>query len=234
MLKHFLSLLTVAACALSGLAAEPQTYRMEVQDFNELQVIDALDVVYRCNPDSAGMAVFTATPDVVPVIIFSNNKSKLKIQINSDTRPLPAKFPVITVYSNYLSAVENSGSGTVKVETLAPGAQFKARIIGNGTLIADNIHATQTEGSLDTGKGRLVLNGETRSAKFKNIGTGSIEASDLKAETVSVTILGTGPVECLASQELNVKGIGSGKVYVKGNPTVKKRSIGKIDVINIE
>lgn len=234
MLKKILSLIAVALMTTGAYAAEPQTYRINIQDFNELQVMDGLDVVYRCNPDSAGMAVFTCTPDVVPVIIFSNNKSKLKVQVNSDTRPLPAQFPVITVYSNYLSSVENSGNGTVRVESLAPGALFKARIIGNGTLIADNIHATQTEGNLDTGKGRLVLNGETRSAKFKNIGTGTIEAADLKSESASVTILGTGPVKCQVSQELNVKGVGSGKVYVKGNPQVKKRSIGKIEVINVE
>jgi len=219
----------------SGLtAAEPETYRLDVKDFSELQVVDDINVVHRCSTDSAGMAVFTCRPEVVSQLMFSNNdKGKLKIQVNNDDSPI-TDVPTITVYSNYILSVENSGDSTLTVVSPAPGAQFKARIVGNGTVVVSDIHATRVEGSLDTGRGHLVMTGKANTTKLSNIGTGRIEAGGLETDKCSVIILGTGPVDCYVTSELTVKGLGSGKVYVKGKPKIKKRSLGSVDIINVD
>lgn len=233
MKKIAFSFLSAIATALCVSAATPQTYTMDVKDFGELQVVDPINVIHRCNPDSAGMAVFTTTPDVVSHIIFNNNKNKLKIQINSDETRIDTT-PLITVYSSFINSVENSGDSTLIVDNPTPGATFKARIVGNGTLVIRNIHSTKVEGKLDTGKGHLVMTGVARTAELRNVGTGRIEAGGLKAENGSVTILGTGPVDMQVSSDLSVKGMGTGKVYLKGNPKVKNRSLGSIKVINLD
>ncbi|MCH5220184.1 MAG: DUF2807 domain-containing protein [Muribaculaceae bacterium] len=235
MIKKYCFLLSALFLLSLGLkAADPEVYRLQVGDFTELQVIDDINVIHKCVSDSAGIAVFTAPSELASVFIFSNNKNKLKIEKNSDIEMQTPSLPVVTVYSNFISKVENSGDSTIVVERPTPESNFKARVIGNGSIIANDIHATQTEGSLDTGKGHIVFNGVTRSVNLKNIGTGRIEAGGLKAETGSVKILGTGPVDCYVTDELNVSGMGTGKVYVKGNPKMKKRTLGSIEIINVQ
>lgn len=226
--------LTALAGLTSAFAFDEKTYVINVQDFNELQVIDNINVMHRCNPDSAGLAVFTCEPKVVSDIIFSNNKNRLKIELNIDVELAGDTLPWVTVYSNSINYAENCGEKVLIIDSPAPGAKFKGRVIGNGTLIANNIHATQTEGNLDTGKGYLELNGLTRAVNLKNIGTGKINAKNLVAETGSITMLGTGPIECQVNDELVVKGMGTGKVYVKGTPKIKKRALGSIEIINVE
>lgn len=234
MMKKIFALLLMVMAVFGVNAADMNTYRLEIKDFIELEVVDDLNVVYRCNADSAGFAVFTCAPDIVPGVMFSNNKNKLKIMHNNDTDISVNALPVITVYSNFIQSAVNCGKGTLTVESPAPGSLFKARVIGNGTLVATEIHATQVEGNLDTGKGCLILDGVTRVVKLKNIGTGTIEAMNLQAETGTVTILGTGPVECNVTSQLTVNGMGTGKVSVKGNPEIKKRTLGSIAIENVE
>ena len=229
--------LSVVLCILtfSWVAAfNPERYTLNVGDFSELEIVDNISVIHRCNADSAGMAVFTATSDVVPCLIFTNKKEKLKIEWNIDMNVPVTESPVITVYSKIIVSVENCGDNTVYVENPSPGALFKARVVGNGTIAVKNIYTTQTEASLDTGKGNIILEGTTRVSKFKNIGKGVINALNLQSDDCTVTLLGTGKIECFANRELTIKGMGSGSVYVKGNPAIKKRAIGSIDVIKTE
>lgn len=225
----------VALVAFSATAfAEVQTYALNVREFTKLQVIDDLNVLYKSNPDSAGLAVFTCENNVVRAIMFSNNNDKLKIEKNLDDDMNVEQFPLITVYSTNLIQADNCGDSLLIVESPAPGSVLKAKVIGNGSLVVNNIHSTQVEGALETGRGYLEMNGITRNVKLKNIGTGKINATALEAETGTVTVLGTGPVACFVTEELTVKGMGTGKVSVKGSPKVKKRSIGSIEVLNIE
>lgn len=226
------SIILGSVCA-SGQNAKPQVTRLEVQDFSQLQVSDPVNVIYRNVPDSAGYAVFETTPDVIPHLIFTNNKNKLRIQVN-DANLIKHRLPTITVYSNFLTQAENSSDSTLLVDSPAPASFFKARIIGNGTLVVRNLHTNETEGKLDTGKGHLVLTGVTRNVKLSNVGTGQIEAGGLEAETGTITVLGTGPTDVNVSTELSVKGLGTGKVYLKGKPNVKNRTLGSVKVINVE
>lgn len=234
MRKLIITLLTLLALGIAQ-GAEPQKYSLKVGDFKSLQIVDDLNVVWRNHPDSTGMVTFACDSTMVNCIFFTADKNKLKIEQNiEDLGATDLRFPTITVYSSSLEFVENDGDSTVVVVTPPSCENFKAKIIGNGTIVVQNIHSTRTEGSLDTGRGHLVLNGLTREVKLKNIGTGRIEAGGLLAESGNVTILGTGPVDCNVKGELTVKGMGTGKVYVLGNPTIKKRSIGSIKIINVD
>ena len=231
--KIILSAFAAVFASMFAYAFEKNTYELDVKDFGELQVVDNLNVINRCNPDSAGLAVFTCEKDIVPHILFTNSKNKLKIQTQNDDNVVRS-FPTITVYSTYIQSAENSGDSTLIVDSPAPGAEFKARILGNGSLIARDIHSTKTEGRLDTGRGHLVLTGVTRTANLTNIGTGTIEGGNLKSENCTASVLGTGSIDCQVSNTLNIRGMGTGKVYFKGNPTIKKRTIGSVKAIQVE
>jgi hypothetical protein len=219
------SLLSIIAATVAT-AAETSRYELDVKDFTELKVIEGLNVDYKFVPDSAGKAVFTTTPDLASVVMISNNNGKLELQISTDGIDY-AGLPTITVYSNFLTRVENSGDSTVRVLSVAATPTFKAKVIGNGKIVVRDITANQLDATLETGNGQLVLYGSCQSAKYSLTGSGSIQADDLKAATVKCRTTGTGTIGCRATEQLTVVGMGSGKVYYAGNPQkITRRSVG--------
>ena len=223
MLKRILSLIAITASILAVNAEELKRYEIDVKDFSELKVIEGLAVDYKCSEDSAGMAVFTTSPDMASLLMFTNNKNKLEIQISTDGIDYQG-LPKITVYSRFLNKVENSGDSLVRVLSVAPSPSFKARLIGNGTLSVHGIDTNTLDGSLATGNA---------SATLSLVGTGSIQADELDADDIKCSLLGTGYIECNPLKTLNVVGASSGKVYHKGSPKIKSRAIG-VKVIPID
>lgn len=226
MIQRLLSAVIAATLGIGAMSAADglRRYELDVKDFNELIVVEGLRVDYRCNPDSAGYVSFVTTPDIASVLMFTNNKSKLEMQISTDGIDYE-NLPLITVYSRFLSKVENSGDSLVKVLSLNPAPDFKVRLIGNGSLAVYGIDTTSLNASLDTGNGTVALYGRADKAKLSLVGTGSIQADELSAREIKCALLGTGFIGCDPTELLNVVGA-SGKVYHKGNPTIKNRSIG--------
>lgn len=202
-------------------AAEPQHYAIKVQEFNSLKVINAVNVDYRCDRDSAGLAVFDCDPSIASTLMFGNQDGRLTIQLATEGVAI-ADLPTVTVYSSFLTSVENSADSTVRVLSLTPTPKFSATVIGNGMLTVRGIDATKVDGSLKTGKGTMVLRGRCNEASLKFFGTGTIQADDLEACLVNVTASGTGQIGVWPTQELKVKGMGSTTIYYRGDPKIKK------------
>lgn len=235
--KNILCGVAVIAMAVTAITAGAQTpvkqhYAVNMGDFGDLRVVDALNVEYHCNQDSAGYVVFDCEPDMAPMILMSNKDNTLRLQVQNDV-PVP-RLPVVRVYSTWLLSAENSGDSTLVVNSPAAGSSLKLRVIGNGSVVAKGLHANIIEGKIDTGRGRLFMQGVAKWIKLRTVGTGSIEAGQLKADRADIFIGGTGSVDCNVADELTVKGLGSGKVYVKGTPHVKNRTLGTVKVVNIE
>lgn len=216
--------LTLMAAVLTGRAAE---HSLNVGQFNRLKIDDNINVVYRCDPDSTGLAIFHADDARAKAFIFSNSGGQLKVQVNTDDIDISGETTVY-VYSDYLTAVENGGNLTVRVESPHPCPEFKATQVGNGTVIVEDITATEVKGKLATGLGNVILSGRCTKADFTMVGTGSIQADRLEADEVQCKILGSGSIGCWAQHLLKVKGIGSTKIYYKGSPEIKKAGGGKL------
>lgn len=238
--KRLRNLLTIACfVACTGLSADAQDdlpqYKLDVKDFYELKVKDGINVDYFCNSDSAGTVIFNCPEELASVIMFTNDKNRLTIQLSKEAREQRlTNLPTIRLYSSIIEKVENSGDSTVYLAKVNPVAKFKATIVGNGTLIVNDLKAHETNASINTGHGHLVISGETLRANLQNIGTGPLEAGMLKANEVSCKLLGTGPIDCYATETLKILGMGSGKVIYDGNPKkVINRSVGvKITNLN--
>ena len=87
-----------------SLACQAQVTRHEVKlrDFTRLSLLDDINVNYRCNADSAGLAVITCTQEVADHLIFSiNNNGRLSIQVD-DAFERQGNLPTITLYSKSL------------------------------------------------------------------------------------------------------------------------------------
>ncbi|MDE5704742.1 DUF2807 domain-containing protein [Muribaculum sp.] len=237
MRKFLLACMATAIAASSLIAAEPidnsvRKYEIAVNDFTALKVVEGVTVEYRASADSAGFARFTTTPEMASLLMFSNNKQTLEIQLSTDGVN-HIGLPLVTVYSRFLTKVENSGDSLVRVATIEPTPSFRARLIGNGQISIRNIDTNYLDASLETGNGVMAISGSAAKAKYSLIGTGSIQAEEVTAVDVKCSMLGTGYIQCAPTAELTVSGASSGKVYYKGTPKIKNRSIG-VKVLAIE
>lgn len=229
LINHKLNLLP----ALIGLLLCPFTlnaekYVFKVGQFNKLSVLDNVNVIYSCVPDSTGCVTYTGSEDFEDAFILTNKKGKLIVQVITEDAG-KKDLPTLKVYSDYLNKVENSGNCTVRVNRPAPCPNFKAKVIGNGTLIINDLQATSVEAAVVAGMGKVVISGECTDSKYRITGTGSIIADRLKAtDTKIVLTLGTGYIGCWTTGNLNVGGLGSTKIYYKGDPVIKKKGNAKL------
>lgn len=230
-MKRIFTSILIALSAI--LATEAARYNIRAGAFSEINVVDALAVDVIFDSDSAGYVTFDCPPEIAPMIIVANDKNALKLQVQNDGTTT-ANLPRITVHAAMLSKISNSGDSTVTVTAPPSSAQLSFRVIGNGAIVARELHATVVEGKIDTGHGSLVLAGVTNWLKLRTVGTGSIEAGGLKAERASIFMSGTGNVDCCVAGELTVTGLSSGKIYCKGKPKIKNRTLGSVKVIEVD
>ena len=224
-MKHVI-LLSLLFISIFAVAEEKTKYELDLKDFIELKVTDGINVDYICNPDSAGKVIFETIPELAGQIMFVPGNEKLEIQLAPDENEKYKDLPTITVYGTFLTKVENSGDSTVRILSVAPGAKFKARLIGNGRIAVRNIEAMSVDASIDTGNGSITIYGKTDGATLKSTGKGNIQADGLIANIVKCSLWGTGSIGCTALESLSILGAGSGKVYYKGSPKIRNRSLG--------
>lgn len=227
-----LFLILMAAVATMTFAAKGDDttlndYAVKVGQFDRLNVLDNVNVVYRICPDSTGYVAYRAVDDFADAFIFTLKGNTLKVQVTTEDVGKPG-LPTVYVYSDFLTYVSNSSEFAVTVEECAPCQEFSVNQIGNGSITVEGIKANKVTAKISTGKGVVNLSGEAREAVYKMIGAGTIQTDRLKAGKVKCQIIGAGTIGCWPVESLFTSGIGSTKVYYKGNPTVKKKGGGKL------
>lgn len=232
------ALISIILLIAASLLSSAQTSRHEVRlgNFTRLALIDDINVNYRCNADSAGLAVVNCTQDVLDNLMFSiNNRGRLSIQIK-DKFERHTQLPTITIYSAALDEAENAGDSTLRLSGLPPMKDFKVRNIDNGKVIVGSVRASQLELQILSGKGKIIASGSCDDLSLRLVGTGEIQADQVEATNVSCRIMGTGSMGChVQGGELKVSGSGTGKVYYKGNPSkVTVRKLGSIKAIPMQ
>lgn len=215
------------ASAQAEKSIKSHTYTIDVGQFDHVNLTDRADVIYRCVPDSTGLAVFKCEEDMSHAFIFTNNDGKLHIQVATEDVN-DRDLPTLHIYSDFVTNLENSSDGTLTAYIGATVPSLSIKLIGNGKILCNNINATKVSAQITTGNGDIILNGKCRKADLKMLGTGLIQADNLKAEEVNCKILGSGSIGCYASSNLDVRGIGSTKIYYKGEPKIKKVGGGKL------
>ena len=105
---------------------------------------------------------------------------------------------------------------------------FYAKLIGNGKIVANEVKANEVEANFVTGNGEIIIGGSCKLAKYKMVGAGTIQADEMKADAVQCKVMGAGNIGCWPVDKLDVRGIGSTKIYYKGSPEVKKVGGGKL------
>lgn len=226
-MKNFF-LLIIMLAVMPGIRAQIQDqYKIEVGQFDKIKVVDNVNVVYRCVPDSSGWVQYRGAKEFSDAFILTPKDGTLKIQVSTDDVGHP-DLPTLYVYSDFLTSVENSSEFTLRVENPASCAVFSAKEIGNGKIVVEGLRANTVKAFVNTGNGVISLSGTCRDASYKMVGTGLISADRLEAQNVQCKIFGGGTIGCWAMEKLDSKGIGSTKIYYKGDPTIKKSGGGSI------
>lgn len=228
-LRKMLAIILLAATFPIAVDAAPRVreYSLNVGQFDRIKVDDNVNVIYRCLPDSTGIAVYRGEEDFCDSFILTNNKGELRVQVTTEDVNKPG-MPVLYLYSDFLVQVENSSDFTLTVDSPAPAPQFKAVQMGNGAIQVQNVRSTKVIAVLNTGNGNISVSGKCEEAQLKMIGTGMISADHLMAQNVKCMILGSGSIGCWPVQSLESRGLGSTKIYYRGDPAITKKGGGKL------
>ena len=201
------SVLILVALLMASVSAGAEQFKIPVGEFSELVLNDKLDVVYSTNPDSVGLVAFETKPAYASYIMTECNKGKLKIQISPDAQEVE-DLPTVYVYSTFLSKVENWRNGSVTVKEIKPASKITLSTQGNGRITAAGLDATSVSLKVQSGKGFIKVSGKCRSLE----------------EEVECRLTGTGSAYCSPLSKLKIRGIGTGKVYYRGNPEKIEKS----------
>lgn len=229
-MKCLLSILTLLFLSCCCISARQMVYN--VGPFDSLNQKGNVNIVYRNVPDSVGLACYYSDTDYSDALDVTSRDGKLTIKEVS--RHNLGKLPTIYVYSDYLTQVKSEGNATVEVELNAVTPTFSATLVGNGRIICNAVNTQKASASINTGNGTIVMRGECENADFKLTGTGVIQADELEAIMVKCMCLGTGSIGCNPLKTLDVRGIGTTKIYYLGNPEIKKVGGAHLSPINKE
>lgn len=232
-MKKIIATACALICALAvseALMAEVNTYTVKVGEFNKLKVLDNIETEYVCNPDSAGYVSYECEDRLADVFLFTNKGGTLKLQVHTEYAHLTESLPKVRVYSTYLTYAENQSIYNMTLRDVPPGPEFSVKLVGNGSITADDIKATKVKARIETGNGTISISGDCDFATFTMAGTGKILADELMADDVTCKVFGTGSIGCWPVDKLHVKGLGSTTVYYKGSPReIKQTGIAKIE-----
>lgn len=223
-MKKYLFIILFSALLMPAMAEQ---YRLNVGQFKKISVADSVNVVYRCVADSTGTVAFDGDRKFANAIIYSVNKGELKISVATESVGDP-NLPTVYVYSDYLTKATNSGTGHLNIESPAPCPEFNITLVGNGSVEATNVKATNVTAKITTGNGTIAISGKCEEANFNIVGTGTIQADNLEADVVKCKGLGGGAIGCHPLSLLKSNCLGTTKIYYKGDPIIKKRGGGKL------
>lgn len=217
----------IMAALLGCMQISAKEFKLPVGQFSKISVDDNVNVVYVGADGSPSRVTYEGDPKYAKAFIISQKGNKLRIQVETLFVDDP-ELPVLYLYSDFLENASLSSEATLTLKSVAPGSKLDLSVMGNGSIVAENIHATKIGASIKSGNGTITISGHCQTANFNMLGNGTIQADRLEAVTVNCKMLGQGSIGCWPTEELKVRGIGNTKIYYKGKPDINKKGGGKL------
>lgn len=130
---------------------------------------------------------------------------------------------IIIVPFESINQVSLTGSGDVITKNSIKSKSFSAKLIGSGDMNL-NVESNDFDVNL-SGSGDMVLTGKTENLNSILNGSGDIDAANLKAKNVTVTVSGSGDNTVFCSESLHARVSGSGDIEYKGDPKKKDTKV---------
>ncbi|TYZ09286.1 DUF2807 domain-containing protein [Hymenobacter lutimineralis] len=227
-LRLFLLLLTVAALRPFQLLAFQRDVRV-VESFQELALGLPAEVILRQGPEQR--VEVEAAPEDLKQIETTVKDGRLRIRrpekggLSRWTDDYRFKQPVkVYVTMPTVRVLSVSGSGAIVAETPIKASTLKLSMSGSGRLQVNAVTDALTTSI--SGSGRILVAGSADSNSASISGSGRIEATELRTNTTSVGISGSGNCRVYASKTLDARISGSGSVTYQGSPQVSSRISG--------
>ena len=131
----------------------------------------------------------------------------------------------IYVTAKSLSAISNSGSGSMKVEGAVTGTDVSIALSGSGDIVT-SIKSGKLNAAI-SGSGSIHLTGNAQESQIRISGSGSLMGKQLATGSASVSIAGSGNAYVMANKTISASIVGSGNVIYTGNASItNSRTIG--------
>lgn len=202
-------------------------YTLPLGQFSKLSVDDNVNVVYVGSDGSPSRITYDGDQKFAKAFIITHKGDKLRIQVETEFVNDP-ELPTLYIYSDFLRQATNSSDMTLTIKKVAPCPEFGVTLIGNGSIVVEEVQATKVSASIKSGNGSIVVAGHCQDASFLMLGSGTIQADRLEAAEVECKIYGSGTIGCWAVNKLKSRGIASTKIYYKGTPEISKKGGGTL------
>jgi hypothetical protein len=193
--------LALGGCHVTGIRGDGNvtTETRPVTDFTSVEADGAFTIIWSNAP-----ATLKLTTDQNLLRHVETSVSGKKLRLHSRGHLRPTEGIKVTLSSSALSGASLTGAVRLTATKLS----------GQGFYL---------EG---TGATRVVVDGTVNELMATMSGASRLDADELKAETVVLSISGAGKAQVAASKVLKVAISGAGKVTYTGNPTVEKHISG--------
>jgi hypothetical protein len=212
------------AATIEG-SGKTATEARSVAEFQAVATSGSMDLVVRQGAQSVSVqADDNLLPLLETVVEHTRHGATLVVRWKKGER-LRTRAPVlVTVSAPKLSAVSNSGSGDIRVETFSTPSLAVA-LSGSGDARLEGLSADELSISI-SGSSDVVGKGRVGKVTIGISGSGDVKLADLAADEVTVSIAGSGDAAVNAARSLQVSIAGSGDVTYTGNPSLKSKVAG--------
>lgn len=217
-------ILSAAIFSLIAIKAHAQSQNRSVSGFNAIASAGPFNVYVKIDGNES--VKVDADADIINDIETVVEDNTLKIRFKDrEYRHHDIHKAEVYVEAKSLNSLLNSGSGGIKVDGMINTDSFKAILSGSGNIITSvksgNLHA------VISGSGNIKLSGNAGDADFVITGSGEISGKDLKTNSVTATITGSGNVYVDADKSVTGRITGSGSVIYSGNANnINSRTVG--------
>ncbi len=189
--------------------------------FQSVNLIGVGEVVFTIGSYAVVVETNESLRDYVETDVH-NGELVLKIKDEvSVWGPLSLRF---LVSAPALERVTITGSGSCDIDDLIEGKDFKASILGSGSINAD-IKIDRLQANI-AGSGQIRVKGSADEASIGITGSGDLKADKLKVGQVTILVAGSGDTFIDVSDQLDVSIVGSGDIYYSGYPKISISDVG--------
>ncbi len=135
----------------------------------------------------------------------------LIIEKNTD-RCIRTENPIeVYVYTSQLEYAELTGTGFIKCDSFQTNNDMELVLTGTGDIIFSKLYVDDVFATIE-GNGVINLDGESSIADLKVVGSGDIDAIQLKAERGYAKVSGSGDISTYVTKSLSAIISGVGKI----------------------
>jgi hypothetical protein len=207
------------------------TTERNIAPFTNIKCSGSYDV--ELTQGNASSVKIKTDENLMPYIITDVSGNELEIRTQRDVHLDPSDKIKLYITTNRLEAFKLSGSGNVfTTNKFSGGDHLDIDIAGSGNLRFD-VNTPVIHSSI-SGSGDINITGETKESKIEIAGNGNYNAENLKAESATIHIAGSGDARLFADSTLDINIAGVGNVYYKGNPTLSQHVAGSGKIKKID